>query len=148
MREQQKSKLIRKGEGTAHIKAKTRLVNILIDNGWEVFPDAIFSNRCMLMSQNDIPLLNRHTCFYYHEFDIYAIKDHGNGLASQLIIEIDGSSHNSKVQQGKDRTAEAYAHFFLPDAIFRRIPIDELIGRRRSTNKEIIEDHIIERNAA
>ena len=120
MREQQKSKLEKHGEGPSHEKAKTRLVNILIDNGYEVFPDTKLDCSFNIESQNGYTV---DTNAYHHEFDIYAKKEHDNGLVSELIIEIDGSSHNSKVQQGKDLTARKYAEFFIPDAEFIRIDI-------------------------
>ena len=124
LRVQRKSEAMKYGEGTDHERAKTRLVNILMDNGFEVFPDAHLNVAWSLESENEQSLRERMPLTdYYHEFDIYCRKRHDNGLVSELIIEIDGSSHNSKVQQGKDKTAQKYAEFFLPDAEFIRIDI-------------------------
>lgn len=127
---QRKSDLIKHGEGAAHEKARLRLGNILINNGWEIYPNSVLKVNAEVESEPPACWLF-HDTNYYHEFDIYCRKEHDNGLVSELIIEIDGSSHNSKIQQGKDKTAEQYARFFLPDARFVRIPIEALLGDMR-----------------
>jgi hypothetical protein len=142
MREQQKSKTFKHGAEGPHRKAQDRLALILVNEGWTVYPDSPLAVRWDLTSHNGIVL---HGCPYnlpyYHEFDIYATMKHRDlGLTSELIVEIDGSFHDSKVQQGKDKIAEEYAKFFLPDAWFKRIGIELLIDRRwRMSNADIIQ---------
>ena len=126
MREQQKSKLERKGEGASHEVAKTRLVKVLMNCGWEVFPDHKFSVFCYMDSTDGCTEKYKD---YYHEWDIYCRKDHDNGLMSEKIFEIDGSSHEKKKQQNRDDTAEKYAEFFLPNCNLYRIDIADLIGK-------------------
>ena len=127
MREQRQSETFRHGEGKTHKKAKDRLRFMLIAEGWEVIPDADFSVFCYLDDKNLTHAFKQ----YYHEFDIYAKKEHSKGrygTRSELIVEIDGSSHEKKKQQNRDRTAEEYAAFFLPDCVFRRIDISILLN--------------------
>lgn len=151
---QRKSELVKHGPGDAHEKAKDRLVNILMDNGWECFPDAIFDVQFSLRSQEAYRLQKPESSRYYHEFDIYARKDvpiGGGGkyrLQSELIIEIDGTnekgSHSEEIekiidlpnrkkkkQDNRDHTVEEYAAFFLRDARFIRIPIEHVLGRNK-----------------
>jgi hypothetical protein len=136
-REQQKSKLEKHGEGKAHAAANDRLVNILLDAGWEVHPNCGFTAQSALITMWGTAIKRTG---YDHEWDVYAIKKHDNGLTTELIIEIDGSSHNSKVQMGKDIIAENYAKFFLPNAYFKRIPIEALIDKKVAlTNTQILE---------
>ena len=132
---QRKSELVKHGETESHEKAKTRLVNILMDNGWEVMPDTSLHITSVLRSDEHSRLWDND---YYHEFDIYCRKRHDNGLVSELILEIDGSSHDSKVQQGKDKTAYDYASFFLPDARFHRVPIEFLIGKFPEKDEQFV----------
>ena len=135
LREQQKSKLEKHGEGTSHKKAKMRVLTMLEQAGWTVTPDALL----MVSSNfNDAETWTG----YKHEFDIYATKKHDNGLTSQLIIEIDGKAHDSKVQKGKDIIAENYAKFFLPDARFGRIPIG-LLRSKTISDEAVLKEYKI-----
>lgn len=128
MREQQKSKLPKKGEGTIHFKAKERLGFILEKRDWICLPEAYFYASFKLEYPEYPPSTIYKSSEYRHHFDIYAYKHHDNGLTSEMLLEIDGSSHNSQVQQGKDRTAQEYAAFFLPDARFVRLDIAMLLN--------------------
>jgi hypothetical protein len=134
---QRASEGFKHGEGTPHGKAKDRLICILGFNGWFVYPDAIFQCAFYLRNKEGSTLKSntkKHAMGYYHEFDIYANKLHSNGLTSELIVEIDGKSHDSEVQQGKDKTAEEYAAFFLPDARLVRMDIGILLNHAISDN--------------
>ena len=118
MRAQRQSDLEKHGEGRDHERAKNRLVEILEKESWEVHPDMGLSVSCMFEIIKE----------YYHEFDVYARKKHDNGLTSELLTEIDGRSHERPKQKNRDRTAEEYAAFFLPDCVFRRIDISILLN--------------------
>jgi len=121
MREQQQSKLEKHGEGKYHEKAKERLAEILRGEGWNVLVDAILDVTRIWISIADEKR-------YYHEFDVLGWKKHSNGLISEFIVEIDGSSHEKKKQKNRDKTAEEYAAFFLPDVKFKRIDISLLLN--------------------
>ena len=110
---------------------------MLISEGWQVVPDADFSVFCYLDDDNLTHAFKK----YYHEFDIYAKKEHSKGsygTQSELIVEIDGSSHEKPKQKNRDKTAEEYAAFFLPDAKFKRIDISLLL------NPNIADKNILE----
>jgi hypothetical protein len=120
-RSQRQSDLEKHGEGRTHFKAVGRLLDILKAAEWNAFPNIpihVNWNLATLTTQGE----------YYHEFDIYGYKQHSNGLISQLIVEIDGSSHEKPKQKNRDKTAEEYAAFFLPDAKFKRIDISLLLN--------------------
>ena len=136
MREKYKSQLEKHGPGEAHTRAQDRLVKILMDAGWEVFPDSRFHCDYHFYSQNNEPL-KEWVDAYYHEFDIFARKEHSNGLKTEKIFEIDGSSHEKKKQQNRDDTAQRYAEFFLPDCPVYRVPIDELIGKNARSDAQL-----------
>ena len=134
-RTQRQSEGFRHGEGTIHTKARERLEFMLRHAGWEVHPNCGITVSSALINMWGHALKRTS---YDKEFDTYSTKKHDNGLTSELIIEIDGKSHNSKVQQGKDKTAEEYAAFFLPDARFVRIDIAILLNHNIS-DKSILE---------
>jgi len=143
VREQQKSKLPRKGETESHIKARERMEKMLEKAKWYVKSDcplAVFfyftdklGNRIRGEPVKGEPE-------YYHEYDIYARKKHNNGLTSEMIIEIDGSSHDKPTQKGRDSIAENYAAFFLPDARFIRIPISLLLNQNMNMSNATLLD--------
>ena len=124
MRSQRESETFRHGEGTVHERAKFRLRDILSDDRWDVVPDYPLKVQVQQGPWRHMKDIRR----YQHEFDIYAEKAHDNGLQSELIVEIDGSSHQKRIQQNKDRKAEDYAAFFFPDAKFKRIDIGILLN--------------------
>jgi len=129
MREQQESKTFKYGEGDAHRKGRERLMDILRNDGWQVFADAKLNVAWSFDSQNGESLKYRQPLLdYYHEYDTYARKKHKNGLTSELITEIDGVSHERRIQQNRDKDAERYANFLLPDVRFRRIDIGILLN--------------------
>lgn len=148
-REKEKSKLSKYGEGKTHTKASLRLGQILIDDGWEIFPNAFLSMRWYLKSetgQNLKPQQNNHeedTIDFYHPFDMYAIKEHTNGLTSELIVEIDGSRHEKKGVKNRDKTVKEYANFLLPNALFARLDIAILINQNISDTSVL---HMIKTN--
>ena len=122
MRSQRESETFRHGEGKTHEKAKRRLVDILKNDGWTTWCDIPFWVETTSLVQRNS---------YYHEFDIYAKKEYSKGrygTQSELIVEIDGSSHDRPKQKNRDKTAEEYAAFFLPDAKFKRIDISLLLN--------------------
>lgn len=144
-REQQQSKLPKRGPTKSHEKAKDRMVVAMMDTGWEVLPDAVLACTWGLKSQNNTllrPSPDEYTRGYYHEYDIYAFKWHDNGLQSEIIIEIDGKVHNSNQQRSRDIRAANYAAFFLPDARFIRMPIELLLNKNIS-DKAILEEYKI-----
>lgn len=141
MREKYKSQLEKHGPGESHTKAQDRLVKVLMDCGFEVFPDTIFTCSFCLESNNGYTIMKtnmeRTNVGYYHEFDIYCRKEHEFNLKTEKIFEIDGSSHEKKKQQNRDDTAEKYAEFFLPDCPVYRVPIEELIGPHKLSDAKL-----------
>ena len=142
MREQQQSKTFKYGEGDAHRKGRERLMDILRNDGWQVFADAKLNVAWSFDSQNGESLKYRQPLLdYYHEYDTYARKEHSKGrygTQSELIVEIDGVSHERRIQQNRDKNAERYANFLLPDCKFKRIDISLLL------NPNIADKNILE----
>jgi len=132
LREQRKSELEKKGEGPVHTKARERMEKILLDRGWTVVPGMFMAVVFRLTDMPEKPYTVFKETKYKHSWDIYARKHHDYNLMSELIIEIDGGSHDGRPQQGRDKTAEEYAEFFLGDTRLVRVKIDMLLNLNNS----------------
>jgi len=146
MRIQHASNGYKYGNGFAHETGVSNVAKILIDLGWQIFPNAKLEVVYVFRSHEGTdlapetktkPIKKRKVSTkrdkeYLHKIDIFARKEvEGTNLEKEIGIEIDGKVHESDNQKGRDRDAQDYFEFFFPDMRFIRIPLDIAINGER-----------------
>jgi hypothetical protein len=119
---QRKSELFRHGDDIpSHNHAVAKIVKLLSERGFiviEKYPLFVTGYIGQWTKQFQ----------YEHYFDTYAEKKNENRLVTKIIVEVDGSSHDSVEQQKRDKTARIYAEFFILDLIFVRLKLGDILA--------------------
>jgi hypothetical protein len=121
---QRKSELFKHGDDIpSHNNAVAKICKLLDDKGFTVL------QKYHLFVTGYLGHWTIYNEFQYeHFYDIYAEKKNSNRLITKIIVEVDGSSHDSVEQQKRDKTARLYAEFFINDVIFVRAKIGDILA--------------------
>lgn len=139
MRVQRQSEAFQIKEGRTHISAKERVIRILTEKGYNVFPEGRLYAFVMITDEqgNKLDHINSNG-EYKHPFDIIAYKkSEKSGLSIAYAIEIDGEIHKKKRIAQRDKRHEQILSLFFPDYYIKRIEKVDVIS------KHITDDNIV-----
>lgn len=139
MRVQRQSETFQLKEGRSHISAKDRVIRILREKGYEVYPEGRIYAYVMITDEQGTKLDHIDSIGEYkHPFDIIAYKkSEKSGLSIAYAIEIDGEIHKKKRIAQRDKRNEQILSLFFPDYYIKRIEKVDVIS------KHITDDNII-----
>lgn len=131
MRVQRQSETFQLKEGKSHISAKERVIKVLKDKGFDVFPEGRIYAFVMITDEGGQKLDHINTNGEYrHPFDIIAYKkSEKSGLSIAYAIEIDGEIHKKKRIAQRDKRHEQILSLFFPDYHLKRIEKVDVISK-------------------